>query len=293
MSEDITKGANATIEPLFDNFGQNCVEGGEISEFSAVPGGTTTKINSQGGIQDDLKNQGVSNDQIQGDMKNQVASNHRIPQKKQKKKKGVHKKKLSRKLERYESQALATPSSVWRDDSGGNAWVGERGYRVKPLVVIDLNGVLVERMERGDATEENDCDGFGGGRGYKVMLTKGELEEIMKDYAVAIWSSGDKKSVKKILAGVYGGLVERFVFVWGGERCLGDREVGRGQRNTKRKPLRRVHGEFAGIWDERNCLLVDDSEEKVVEGDRRIVVGADDVNRLKEVIGEEFSKMRA
>ncbi|GMI08284.1 hypothetical protein TrRE_jg12853 [Triparma retinervis] len=212
-----------------------------------------------------------------------------ISQKKEgfKKKKGVHKKKQARKLQRYESQALATPSSVWRDDIKGNTKVGEVGFRVKPLVVIDLNGVLVERMGMGEAKGEEDCDGFGGGRGYKVMLTEGELEEIMEDFAVGVWSSGDKKSVRKILNGAYGRLVERLVFVWGGERCLGDKQVGKGEKNTRKKPMRRVHGEFA-VWDESNCVLVDDSEEKVVEGDRRVIVGREDVKRLKEILGEEF-----
>ena len=63
------------------------------------------------------------------------------------------------------------------------------------------------------------------------------------------------------------------------------------RQNVMMKPMVRVHGEFHGIWDEGNSLLVENSIEKCVEGDRRVLVeGTEsvDVEVLKGMIGAAF-----
>jgi len=243
----------------------------------------------------------------------------------QKKKEKVHKKKQARKLKLYTDQASLTPHAVWRDDKEGAVRVGDVGFCAKPLVVLDMNGVLVDRLEQGAVKSEEECDGFGGGRGFNVKLNLEFLSRIMEkvrrraaglersdrilpirsvqlvashshlslrslQFAVAVWSSADKKVVRKLLFEAYGEeLVKKFVFIWGRERCQGDTQQMGGE-NTLRKPLRRVHNAFPGLYSEINCVLVDDSVKKVLEGDRHIIVtGGMDMESLETLLEEEFN----
>ena len=194
--------------------------------------------------------------------------------------KKVHKKKQRAKLQLFRSFAKSHPHLVSEPD-------GDAGWTVKPLVVLDLNGVLVERTSREEKTADG-VDGFGGGRGYMVRVARDDLQKIMQSHAIGVWSSAHRKTVRAILKAVYGDLVDQFLFIWGQERCKGQDCVERGQQNVFTKPLGRVFSQFR-CWNEINTILIDDSSEKLVQGDRAFVYKSSD-NDLYDFIVEAFEK---
>jgi hypothetical protein len=164
-----------------------------------------------------------------------------------------------------------------------------------PLVILDMNGVLVEKVYLNQKSE-----------GYKAALApylvpkdgeepwsvvgnmiirrtkQGEsiLSKISdKGCRIAIWSSGYNTNVMKWVKALYPQWLKKFFFIWGQSEC---KEVPRIQSDNpedaekNRKPI--FTKPLSSVWEafpqynETNTMIVDDSEEKMQENPKQCVV---------------------
>lgn len=121
------------------------------------------------------------------------------------------------------------------------------------LIILDLNGLLIERTyARGKPAK--DFNGVIVGD-HVVAARPGALklvDELAKNFKVALWSSMKQYNIDKLLPHVFG---ERtFFFVWGQERCwrLDGEYI---------KPLEVVWAQYP-TFDATNTLLFDDDQAK-------------------------------
>ena len=146
------------------------------------------------------------------------------------------------------------------------------------LLVLDLNGVLVERVYS-DENVPPDPDRppplltVARTRVYLRPHARSFLSWAMERFHVAVWTSARDATAKAIVRALIG-QDGRFAFVWSQERCVVERR--RGKPNI-RKDLGRIHEAYPGVG---RVAIVDDSAEKVlglsptarlVTGGRRMV----------------------
>lgn len=151
---------------------------------------------------------------------------------------------------------------------------------VKPLIVLDLNGILCRRV-RYSSDEKNgqnqskyfsvdDRENFrpfiGNVAGTPVIARSDLctfLKLLDKNFALAVWSSAKQKTVTRLIDLLFPkSITERLLFKWGQDRCQ--------TKNTKSnepiftKPLSKIWKNYP-LWGEWNTLLIDDSPDKCVD----------------------------
>ena len=140
----------------------------------------------------------------------------------------------------------------------------------RPLVVLDLNGVLLDREFLDD---KNRRDGYPVSptcyAGKFAVWTHPKLVEflalLMLDYEVAIWSSAKSFNVKQLLDAIIPKLQKDLLFVWGQEECV---PVKTDEKYSDGKPVMLFTKPAERIWRlypqyEGKTIIIDDSSQKV------------------------------
>jgi NLI interacting factor-like phosphatase. len=174
---------------------------------------------------------------------------------------------------------------------------------VKPLLVLDINGILCHRvrdskppaplvlltsMHQGrDINIQSLYRERIGRIAQTDIIPRTDLEEfldfLVEHYNLALWSSAKKKTVKRLMHLMFPERIQkRLIFVWGQEKCecltssqekdtsvqkssaARDDVGGDGSEVIFMKHLSKVWNEFP-LWNRSNTLLVDDSPEKCVK----------------------------
>ena len=162
---------------------------------------------------------------------------------------------------------------------------------VKPLVILDLNGILCKRVRFTEKCNGDDVQKYfhvsqrhilrspvGHIAGTPIIarlkLTH-FLEQLDSDFALAVWSSAKRKTTKSLVDLLFPKpIARRLVFVWGQENCTSISQK-EGKANVKlyevhSKPLRKVWDKYH-FWDSSNTLLIDDSPEKCSDFEQNTV----------------------
>jgi len=145
----------------------------------------------------------------------------------------------------------------------------------KPLVILDLNEVLLDRLYVDDPKLKPECDCFVGK--FAIWLrpdAQSFLNHILEDYHVAIWSSAKAYNVDQMLSVLCTpGQRQQLLFVWAQEECT-SRPTSKDSKHQGRplflKDLRKVWGAFPE-FDETNTILIDNSPEKCEENPEKCV----------------------
>lgn len=138
---------------------------------------------------------------------------------------------------------------------------------IKPLVVLDVNGVLLYREERPGAWPAPDDGAVGSVDGRRMWLRPNALQfirRILPHVQVALWSTAHPDTLRAMVQIAFPEDIRRaFAFVWDRRWCTPCGPPGR--RRNLRKDLTTVWSQ-PGLGDKygpTNTLLVDDSPRKI------------------------------
>lgn len=110
------------------------------------------------------------------------------------------------------------------------------------LVILDLNGVLVETEHQGSKVQVTYLEGY-----------EAFLETLLEKHHVAIWSSKTYKNVNRIVSRFPRHIRDRLLFIWSRSQCDVRGVMGR-------KDLRKVRESYPEF---ESVVLVDDTLEKI------------------------------
>lgn len=129
----------------------------------------------------------------------------------------------------------------------------------RPLVVVDLNGVLLLSTHKPHLYPRVKPDGTA--RSKKVYFrphSRDFLRYLFATYRVAVWTSNIKANADAIVALLFSPeQIEQLEFVWAREQCV------EGPNYTSFKHLERVFEQYPQ-YNANNVLIVDDSADKIV-----------------------------
>lgn len=87
----------------------------------------------------------------------------------------------------------------------------------KKLLVLDMNGLLVETFHRAEKRpKELPPDGKAGKNQfvYKRPFCNQFIEFCFQNFVVGVWSSAQKQNVDKLVDFIFGDLKEKLIFCW-------------------------------------------------------------------------------
>jgi TFIIF-interacting CTD phosphatase-like protein len=127
----------------------------------------------------------------------------------------------------------------------------------RPLIVVDLNGVLLLSTHKPHLYPRIKPDGAA--RSKKVYLRPHShdfLRYLFANYRVAVWTSNIKANADAIVALLFTPeQIQQLQFVWTREQCV------EGPNYTSFKHLSKI---FSEQYNATNVLIVDDSADKIV-----------------------------
>ena len=162
---------------------------------------------------------------------------------------------------------------------------------VKPLIVLDLNGIVCRRIRYNklsvqDGERINFRPSVGHIAGTPVVARedlKPMLSYLDANFTLAVWTSAKLATARGLIQMLFDqDIARRLLFVWGQDKCDatrpaevesvdgndGERDTASDEPNSSdkfdiifEKSLGKVWGRF-GLWDASNTLLIDDSPEK-------------------------------
>lgn len=164
----------------------------------------------------------------------------------------------------------------------------------KPLIIFDLNDVLIETVYEPD-TNVNRPGWIRVGKSLRRLRDGCEKfidflfsEENVKKFRVAIWSSSYLLNVTKTIDGLLNAHKLDFFFVWGQERCeVMDNPAYKD--NPKAKPqffwknLSEVWNRYPQ-YNETNTIIIDDNAQKLEKNPIRSCRVVTDFDRMVEII---------
>ena len=138
------------------------------------------------------------------------------------------------------------------------------------LVILDLNGVLIDRKYVGKASDDSEHEGtrIGHFLVYKRPGLDNFLRRLFKLFDVAVWSSAKKWNVNQLVDFIFCEPEYHFSdlkFVWCQEQCT--RETHPDEELAKVKPL--FVKSLDAVWEKfpeynpGNTFFVDDTPEKI------------------------------
>lgn len=146
---------------------------------------------------------------------------------------------------------------------GGGGGVRAESAAVRPLLILDVNGVLVCRKPWGSRG--------GSGSQYRLRRHCNDFVRFcFEHFAVGVWSCGMRETLTAELGEIEafsgrGRLGERLVFVWSQEQSTNlwprHSEVSE-QKPLFLKEIEKVWAACGGSWGLHNTVLVDDHLEK-------------------------------
>lgn len=146
---------------------------------------------------------------------------------------------------------------------------------VKPLLILDLNGILCHRIRKEHADLYPHLP-------YRTAVDRiastpviprpgivDFLEMLSEHFCLAIWTSAKPRTAKHLLTAlVPESISARLLFVWSQKHCDCSKRVGEGTNDSSstifRKSLEKVWRNFP-LWNPSNTLLLDDSPDKCPE----------------------------
>ncbi len=144
--------------------------------------------------------------------------------------------------------------------------------RKKPLLILDMNNVLVFRCNQHFQTKDyphlvkyNHLASLLGGRfltWQRPYLTE-FLDFCFANYTVAVWSSARAENVDDLVDFVFGKSRTSLLFVWNQSQCKVMDPPG-GWKPQFRKQLSHVWAAFPD-YNETNTVMIDDSIDKMSE----------------------------
>lgn len=129
------------------------------------------------------------------------------------------------------------------------------------LVVLDLNGILVDRVYIEDRAPKDDADMYvvnSAGSKWEVYLKKGVnefLEYVFSNFHVGVWTSGQFENVKAIKEKLFEGYHLEFLYTQ--EHCI---RMG----HDGRKPIFIKYVDRIQKFDPKDVIFIDDDEYKVM-----------------------------
>jgi hypothetical protein len=146
----------------------------------------------------------------------------------------------------------------------------------KKLLVLDMNGLLVETFHRAEKRpKELPPDGKAGKNQfvYKRPFCNQFIEFCFQNFVVGVWSSAQKQNVDKLVDFIFGDLKEKLIFCWYQIDCT---DTGLRLPENRRRPffLKELYKLWNKVkpdlpWEEGqygpfNTLLIDDSPYKAL-----------------------------
>lgn len=157
----------------------------------------------------------------------------------------------------------------------GKLTVAERNI----LVVIDLNGLVVSRLWKGNPECENDevkklipySEAIGAFYIWKRPNASDFINWLLDNYRVAVWSSATGVNVKLMVAHLFGERENELLFVFDQSRCVARGVHKDGDRPVYTKPLDVVWTTYKTYGPE-NTIIIDDSPEKTMSNPKHTVL---------------------
>lgn len=140
-------------------------------------------------------------------------------------------------------------------------------FYVKPLIILDLNGILCHRIRDKDGEIGNPYRDSIANIAMTPIISRPALPEFLKmlddHFCLAVWTSAKAKTANKLLKVLFPDTIrEKLLFVWSQSQC---KSIRTNSNNTLfQKPLQSVFQKYP-LWNESNTILVDDSPEKSVD----------------------------
>ena len=162
---------------------------------------------------------------------------------------------------------------------------------VKPLIVLDLNGILCRRIRYNKlSVQDGERISFRPSVGHIAgtpVVAREDLKPMLSyldaNFTLAVWTSAKLTTARGLIQMLFDqDIARRLLFVWGQDKCDatrpaevesvdgndGERDTASDEPNSSdkfdiifEKSLGKVWGRF-GLWDASNTLLIDDSPEK-------------------------------
>jgi len=135
---------------------------------------------------------------------------------------------------------------------------------VKPLLVLDVNGILCHRLRRREKDPNILYRKPIGDVAETPIIPRSDLIPFLllldQYFTLAIWTSARSKNADKILDLLIPTTIQkRFLFVWGQEKC---NVVVQNKKHIFIKSLSKVWNAYEPLWHPLNTFLLDDSPEK-------------------------------
>ena len=141
-------------------------------------------------------------------------------------------------------------------------------FRVQPLLVLDLNGVLCHRSRKDrepEGVKLRPSIGHVAGTPIIPRTDIARLLQLLEQYfCLAIWTSAKRKTARGLLELlVPPSIQERFLFVWTQSECnaVGNEKSDHDHEVVFEKHLPKIWKAFP-LWNANNTLLIDDSPDK-------------------------------
>ena len=162
---------------------------------------------------------------------------------------------------------------------------------VKPLIVLDLNGILCRRIRYNKlSVQDGERISFRPSVGHIAgtpVVAREDLKPMLSyldaNFTLAVWTSAKLTTARGLIQMLFDrDIARRLLFVWGQDKCDatrpaeeesaggndGEGDTASDEPNSSdkfdiifEKSLGKVWGRF-GLWDASNTLLIDDSPEK-------------------------------
>lgn len=136
-----------------------------------------------------------------------------------------------------------------------------------PLLVLDLNGVLLDRRKRKLAGGQTLLGSWGGSFAYgRPYASEFVAWAASMGWDVGLWTSAKRENADPLARAALGAAYDRLRFVYAQEECEIFRESNsKKQKALFKKPLARLWRE--GLGCPRRTVLLDDGKEKICEGE--------------------------
>jgi len=140
---------------------------------------------------------------------------------------------------------------------------------VKPLLILDLNGILCHRIRvnRQDLLPDVPYRPAVDRIANTDIISRPNVEEFLHfldaHFCLAVWTSAKPKTAKQLLKVIFPApMQEKMLFCWSQSKCQAIRSVNEDVIFVK--SLTKVWDEFP-LWNDSNTFLMDDSPEKCPE----------------------------
>jgi hypothetical protein len=145
----------------------------------------------------------------------------------------------------------------------------------KPLLILDVNGILCHRIRYPDPNPDvpfrSAAKSVAGTRIILRPRISEFLEFLCEHFCLAVWTSAKAKTARSLLKVIVPpGIRNKLLFVWAQKHCQRQSATDDGEADDRNtvfvKSLDKVYNRFP-IWNSSNTLLMDDSPEKCPEKD--------------------------